>query len=92
MTNINLTEIRKQIDLIDTQIIALLNQRWALSPFIKEAKEGTETQILDPEREQKIIRQLQSLTPKTPDDVIQKIWKEIMDESKRRQQEGKYKV
>lgn len=88
----NLPELRKQIDLIDTQIIALLNQRWALAPFIIEAKASTDINVLDPEREAMIIRKLQALSPKTPHDVTEKIWKEIMKESRRRQANGVFKI
>lgn len=88
----NLTDLRNQIDLIDTQIIALLNQRWALAPFIIEAKASTDINVLDPEREALIIKKLQALSPKTPNDVIEKIWKEIMKESRRRQESQTLKV
>ena len=88
----NLPDLRKQIDLIDAQLIALLNQRWALAPQVIEAKASTDIQVLDEDREQQVIEALQKASPKTPEETIELLWKTIMEESRRRQSESKFQV
>ncbi|HEV7867856.1 MAG TPA: chorismate mutase, partial [Chthoniobacteraceae bacterium] len=53
-----LPEIRKQIDALDEQLIALLNQRADLVHEVGVVKRAEGTEIYAPEREELVLRSL----------------------------------
>ncbi len=61
MSQIQLKEIRKKIDAIDNQLLALLNQRMQLVKEVGELKRATNAIIYRPEREKAILDRLKSL-------------------------------
>jgi len=50
--------LRNQIDQIDDQLFALLEQRFTLSESVRNAKSHTNKQIFDPTREKSIINRI----------------------------------
>ena len=83
-----MSELRKRLDGIDDKIIALLAKRMALSEKVGEAKsrqKGRED-YSEPAREAKVIRRLQKVAgQKLPKGFVDRIYREIMAESLRRQ-------
>ena len=57
----DLTQLRQQIDALDTQLLALLNQRAALARSVGERKGGAPA--YRPEREAEILRRVQQSNP-----------------------------
>ena len=75
-------ELRKQIDALDNEIIALLDARFGLSYAIGEEKKKTQKQVLDSSREQVILDKVASLTDQEHTQYIQEIYKKIMEKSR----------
>ena len=79
----SLKEIRKNIDLIDWKILKLLNDRMELALMAKKFK----SQIEDREREQELLDRIrENLTGLINAKFIEKIYTEIIKESKHLQQ------
>jgi prephenate dehydratase/chorismate mutase len=79
----SLKEIRKNIDLIDSKILKLLNDRMELVLMAKKFK----SQIEDREREQELLDRIrENLTGLINATFIEKIYTEIIKESKHLQQ------
>lgn len=78
----DLTDLRSRIDLIDSQLIDLLNQRADLVHEVGEVKRANGLEIYAPEREEAL---LQSLVKKSkgrmPGSSIRAIYREIMSAS-----------
>ena len=75
-------ELRKQIDALDNEIIALLDARFDLSYAIGEEKKKTQKQVLDSSREQVILDKVASLSAEEHTQYIQEIYKKIMEQSR----------
>ena len=58
----NLKELRKEIDAVDREIVALFEKRMEISERIAACKQSTGTPIRDEAREAEKIAQVQSLT------------------------------
>ena len=69
-------ELRQEIDTIDTELVSLLNRRYAICLEIGRLKQSSGTEVLDSNREQKIINRLNELS-KYPD-MIETLWPVIM--------------
>ncbi|MDW8051549.1 MAG: prephenate dehydratase [Armatimonadota bacterium] len=78
-----LSELRRQIDEIDEQLLRLLNERAALAKQIGEIKSRNAKPFFTPEREQMIYRRLQRLNrgPLTQEQIIG-IFREIISISR----------
>lgn len=61
----DLTEIRKQIDLIDKDIVALMEERMQLVDQVAAYKQETGKPIFDPEREQALLDKVAGLVSET---------------------------
>ncbi|MEO1924318.1 MAG: prephenate dehydratase [Nautiliaceae bacterium] len=61
---LNLSELRKQIDSIDNEIIKLLNKRMEIVKKVGELKNTTNAPIYRPEREKEIIERLTDISKK----------------------------
>jgi len=84
----NLKEIRKNIDLLDSKILKLLNDRMELVLMVKKFK----SQIEDKEREKELLDRIRrSATGLINAEFIEKIYIEIIKESKHLQQKD-YKL
>ena len=79
----SLKEVRKKIDLIDSNILKLLNDRMELVLMSKRFK----SQIEDKEREKEILGRIKkNLTGLIDTRLIEKIYTEIIKEGKNLQQ------
>lgn len=78
----NLKEIRKKIDVTDSRIIQLLNDRMELAILAKRFK----TEVEEPQREKEILVKIDRRTKHLFDvDLLKKLFTEIIGESKRLQ-------
>jgi chorismate mutase/prephenate dehydratase len=78
-TNPELLKLRDQIDAVDRQLLALLNQRAALAQTVGEVKKKEGSVVFRPEREAQVIDGLKAVNAgplKT--DSVAPIWREIM--------------
>lgn len=84
-----LAKCRDEIERIDTQLIALLEERLALGKRIGELKRAVGLPILDPEREALIIRRAATMarTVGLPSEPVREMFWQIVGMS-RRAQEG----
>jgi chorismate mutase/prephenate dehydratase len=72
-----LLELRNQIDALDDQLLALLNQRGQLAQAVGHAKDGGP--IYRPEREAQVVRRLQAANSgPLPSESVELLFKEIM--------------
>ena len=82
MTRQELKSLREQIDSIDNQILALLNQRAGVVLAVAKAKEGRDTAFYVPSREKEIYQRLTDLNPGPfPNEAVIKVFREIISAS-----------
>ena len=75
----NLQQLRQQIDSVDGQLLALLNQRATLANEVGELKRQDGSPVFRPEREAQVIHGLQTANPgPLKSDSISHIWREVM--------------
>jgi len=77
-------EIRERIDKIDSEILALLEERFSLSEEIGKEKRKHKLGISQPQRKRKILENLINSSKLEPWE-IEKIWKVIFEISEKRQ-------
>lgn len=78
-----LAEIRVQIDALDVQLLALLNQRMGLAIEVGEIKRVDGSPVYRPEREAQVIAGLQQANPGPIKNAsVANIWREIMSGSR----------
>lgn len=74
-----LPELRTQIDSLDLELLALLNQRAALAHEVGEIKQVEGSPVFRPEREAQVVSALQARNPgPLKDSSLAVIWREIM--------------
>jgi len=74
-----LPELRTQIDALDVELLALLNQRAKLAHEVGEIKRLDGSAVFRPDRETQVIAQLQARNPgPLKDQNLAVIWREIM--------------
>ncbi len=75
---------RKEIDIIDRQLVELFNRRAEHAIEIGKMKKARNMPVYDPERENEIFRNLREANngPLTPD-AIQRLFERVIDESRR---------
>jgi chorismate mutase/prephenate dehydratase len=76
-----LQEIRVQIDTLDEQMLALINQRAAAAQVVAEIKrsQGPDRPYYRPEREAEVLRRIKSLNRGPLDDeVVARLFRELM--------------
>ncbi len=74
-----LPELRKEIDQVDEQVIALLSHRAELAQQVGHAKSHTQSHYFTPEREQSVFKRLLSLNNgPLPPQAIRAIYREII--------------
>ncbi len=78
----NLSELRKKIDTIDSRLVVLLNKRARLSLAIGKEKIKSHKGIYSPQREKEILKRLKDLNkgPMSEED-IEAVYREIMSSS-----------
>jgi chorismate mutase / prephenate dehydratase len=79
----NLQDIRKNIDQIDTQILSLLNERTALAQEVGKIKKASGQAVFAPEREELLLAQLEKKN-KGPvsNPTLRAIYREILSSSR----------
>ncbi len=85
--NVELKDYRKQIDRIDREIVALLEERFELSSAIGAYKKERGLPVLDAQREAEKIEALMSETSEGKSEYLAAILKEIMAQSRNCQKE-----
>ena len=75
-----INECRQHIDAIDKRIVELLNLRFNFCKIIGQEKKRINFNVVDPDREQKIIDNLSTI--EEYEGMVQSIWPIIMDFSK----------
>ena len=82
MTRHELKNLREQIDSIDNQILALLNQRAGVVLAVAKSKEGSDKAFYVPSREKEIYQRLTDLNPGPfPNEAVIKVFREIISAS-----------
>jgi len=77
-----LAPLRKQIDVLDQQLVALLNQRAQVVVEVGEVKRDTDAPIYAPERERQVLQRIRSHNQgPLPDACLDAIWRELMSGS-----------
>jgi len=86
----NIEDWRKKIDQIDMELVELLNQRGQCAVEIGKIKKGLKVAIYDPDREKKVIRNVQKATqgPLTRQ-AMKGLFERIIDESRRAERESR---
>jgi monofunctional chorismate mutase len=85
----NLNECRKEIDEIDTQIVALLNRRGSIAKEIGMTKAKAGLPIIDRHRENEILTKITRQSEGVVDDaMVMRIYGEILFESRRIQKDA----
>ena len=78
----DLQELRRQIDGLDRQILALLNERYNVVKKVGEWKHAHGQPVYVPEREKMLLEKLESLNPgPMSSDTLRAIYREIMSGS-----------
>ena len=85
MTELNLEEIRKQIDKCDNDLVEIISKRYDLVLQVIQYKIDKGMEIYQPQREKEVIEKLRNLANQKNinPDLIENIIKLIMEESKR---------
>jgi chorismate mutase/prephenate dehydratase len=79
---VSLEDLRKKIDLLDTELIKLLNERANVVIEIGKLKNKGGGQIYSPDREQKIFERITQVNEgPLPDRCLRAIWREMMSGS-----------
>lgn len=87
-----LENIRKEIDLIDDQIITLLETRMTLVEKVITAKSKENIRVLDPQREKFILKRVeQKIENPRYRSSIQSVYTEIMKHSRDYQEKNRFK-
>lgn len=81
-----LENIRKDIDLLDEELLNLLIKRIDLSESVIQTKLRNNLPVLNAQREEQILARVSKNTPAEYEEFILEIYKAILKESKRYQQ------
>jgi chorismate mutase len=84
----NITEVRKEIDMIDDKIVTLIAERNLLMPTVARYKKENNLPLTNLEREQKILEEKRKLAEELGVDpnIIEKIFTLLFEEAKRVQE------
>ncbi|MDI9334821.1 MAG: prephenate dehydratase [Cytophagales bacterium] len=74
----SLSQLRTEIDAVDQQILALLNQRAALAHAVGEVKKLDGSPVFRPDREAAVIAKMQAAQSQLKPEGIAAIWREVM--------------
>lgn len=87
MTELNLDQLRAQIDDIDTQITDLFKQRMEISVEVAKYKKENGMAVLNSERELEILRRVSEQIGEPFDDYAKQLFNTIFEVSKACQME-----
>jgi chorismate mutase / prephenate dehydratase len=74
----SLPELRTQIDAVDQQLLALLDQRAALAHEVGEVKRLDGSPVFRPDREAQVIAKMQAQPSQLKPEGVAAIWREVM--------------
>ncbi len=74
----SLPQLRTEIDAVDRQLLALLNQRAALAHEVGEVKKIDGSPVFRPDREAEVIAKIQAAASPLKPEGIAAIWREVM--------------
>lgn len=77
-----INELRKEIDIIDDQIMQLLDKRFTLTKSIGEEKKLISRTVLDPNREKNILNKTSKFSHSP---MIKELYEYMMNQSKNQQ-------
>lgn len=84
-----LEELRRSIDEVDGQILALIEQRIRLVIQVGDLKRERQLPVRDADRERRVIERLVSLArPPVPPDTVRRMFERIIDEARRLERVG----
>ncbi|WP_305046164.1 chorismate mutase [Geoalkalibacter sp.] len=79
----DISDIRKQIDHLDDELLKIFNQRAQLALEIGHHKKKLGLPVYDPEREKKIFERMKAANPGPLDDgAIVRLFERVIDESR----------
>lgn len=80
-----LSEIRKELDKLDAELVSTLSKRMALIPEVAKYKKQNNIARYQPEREKQVIETKRKLAKelKVNPDLVEKIFKEIINDAHR---------
>jgi len=84
--NMDLQELRAEIDKIDKQLIQLINQRMDISVKVAEYKKQHNLPVHDPKREQEILEKLSAVAGKEREEAITELYSLIFKLSRAEQE------
>ena len=80
-----LSELRTQIDEIDSKIVALFSERMNIAANIAEYKRQNDLPVLDSKREQEKLQALAALAPEGMEDYTKALYERIFELSREHQ-------
>lgn len=78
----SLEELRAEIDQLDQQLVALIEQRVSIAKQIQQLKKSTGLPTVDLQREQEVLKKLSEQNPLVPAELIQQIYLTLFEFSK----------
>ena len=84
-----LTEIRKELDKLDAELVSILAKRMKFIPEVAEYKKKNNIQRFQPAREKEILESKRKLAKEAGlnPDLVEKIFKEIINDAHRIEKE-----
>ena len=80
----DITDIRKRIDLLDDVLLRIFNERARLALEIGHLKKQLDLPVYDPSREKRIFNRMKEDNPGPLDDgAIVRLFERVVDESRR---------
>jgi chorismate mutase len=80
---LDIDEIRREIDRLDSELLRLFNERAALALQIGEIKKRHDMPVYDPGREKRIFERMKSENPGPLEDgAIVRLFERVIDESR----------
>ena len=82
-----LESLRREIDEVDRQILALVATRVKIVLRVGDIKRAMDLEVYDPERERRLLARLTELAPEPLDaTTVRRIFERLIDESRRLEQ------
>ena len=82
-------DLRRRIDEIDAQLVALLNARAACALAIGQEKKAAGLEIYQPEREAEVLGHVQAINQGPLDNgAVKRLFERVIDESRRLERLG----
>ena len=76
-------ELRRKIDIIDNKLVILINERATISKLIGDLKKKKKINVIQKEREKIVFQNIENQSKIISKEDISKIWKVIIEVSKK---------